>query len=104
MTITLNKKIKTYYEEIIMNIKTTVAAVTVLSALSFGAFAAESVNADQAQNLQSVGTISVSGVAGSPMDIRQQLNAKADAQGASAYRVIEAYNNGNYHATAELYK
>ncbi|CAX61590.1 MULTISPECIES: peroxide/acid stress response protein YhcN [Erwinia] len=87
-----------------MNIKTTVAAVTVLSALSFGAFAAESVNADQAQNLQSVGTISVSGVAGSPMDIRQQLNAKADAQGASAYRVIEAYNNGNYHATAELYK
>jgi hypothetical protein len=103
-TITLNKKIKTYYEEIIMNIKTTVAAVTVLSALSFGAFAAESVNADQAQNLQSVGTISVSGVAGSPMDIRQQLNAKADAQGASAYRVIEANNNGNYHATAELYK
>lgn len=87
-----------------MNIKTTVAAVTVLSALSFGAFAAESVNADQAQNLQSVGTISVSGVAGSPMGIRQQLNAKADAQGASAYRVIEAYNNGNYHATAELYK
>ena len=87
-----------------MNIKTTVAAVTLLSALSFGAFAAESVNADQAQNLQSVGTISVSGVAGSPMDIRQQLNAKADAQGASAYRVIEAYNNGNYHATAELYK
>lgn len=87
-----------------MNIKTTFAAVTVLSALSFGAFAAESVNADQAQNLQSVGTISVSGVAGSPMDIRQQLNAKADAQGASAYRVIEAYNNGNYHATAELYK
>lgn len=87
-----------------MNIKITFAAVTVLSALSFGAFAAESVNADQAQNLQSVGTISVSGVAGSPMDIRQQLNAKADAQGASAYRVIEAYNNGNYHATAELYK
>lgn len=87
-----------------MNIKTTFAAVTILSALSFGAFAAESVNADQAQNLQSVGTISVSGVAGSPMDIRQQLNAKADAQGASAYRVIEAYNNGNYHATAELYK
>ena len=87
-----------------MNVKTTVAAASLLSLLSFGAFAAESVNADQAQNLQSVGTISVSGVAGSPMDIRQQLNAKADAQGASAYRVIEAYNNGNYHATAELYK
>lgn len=87
-----------------MNIKTTLAAVSLLSTLSFGAFAAESVNADQAQNLQSVGTISVSGVAGSPMDIKQKLSDKADAQGASAYRVIEAYNNDTYHATAELYK
>lgn len=87
-----------------MNIKTTVAALSILSTLSFNAFAAESVNADQAQNLQSVGTVSVSGVGGSPMDIRHALNQKADAQGATAYRVVEAYNNGNYHATAELYK
>lgn len=87
-----------------MNIKTTVATLSLLSALSFGAFAAESVNADQAQNLQSVGTISVSGVSGSPMSIRQELNQKADAQGASAYRVVEARIDGNYHATAELYK
>ncbi|MEM6052693.1 peroxide/acid stress response protein YhcN [Erwinia sp. P7711] len=87
-----------------MNIKTTIATLSLLSTLSFGAFAAESVNADQAQNLQSVGTISVSGVAGAPMDIKQKLSDKADAQGASAYHVIEAYNNGNYHATAELYK
>lgn len=48
--------------------------------------------------------ISVSGIAGAPTDIRQQLSQKADEQGAKAYRVIEAYNNGNYHATAELYK
>ena len=87
-----------------MNVKTTVATFGLLSALSFGVFAAESVNADQAKNLQSVGVISVSGVGGSPMDIRQALNTKADAQGASAYRVVEAYNNGNWHATAELYK
>lgn len=87
-----------------MNVKTTIATLSILSTLSFGAFAAESVNAQQAQNLQSAGTISVSGVAGSPMDINQQLNEKAEQQGAKAYRVIEAYNNGNYHATAELYK
>ncbi len=87
-----------------MNIKNSIATLSVLSALSFGAFAAESVNADQAQNLQSVGTITVSGIAGSPMEINQQLNQKADAKGARAYRVIEAYNEGNYHATAELYK
>ncbi|WP_343464025.1 peroxide/acid stress response protein YhcN [Pantoea sp.] len=87
-----------------MNIKTTIAAVSILSALSFGAVAAESINAEQAMNLQSVGTVSVSGVGGSPMDIRQQLNAKAEQQGASAYRVIEANTGDSYHATAQLYK
>lgn len=87
-----------------MNVKTTIAALSVLSALSFGAFAAESINAEQAANLQPAGTISVSGIGGSPMEIHQQLNAKAEQQGAKAYRVIEAYNDNSYHATAELYK
>ncbi|MEJ4046042.1 peroxide/acid stress response protein YhcN [Erwinia sp. SLM-02] len=87
-----------------MNVKTTIAAVSVLSALSFGSFAAESVNATQAQNLQSIGVVSVSGIAGSPMDIRQALDSKATEKGASAYRVIESYQNGNWHATAEIYK
>lgn len=87
-----------------MNVKTTIATLSVLSALSFGAFAADSINAEQAANLQPIGTISVSGVGGSPMDIHQQLNAKADAEGAKAYRVIEANNDNAYHATAELYK
>ncbi|KKB03616.1 peroxide/acid stress response protein YhcN [Pantoea anthophila] len=86
-----------------MNVKTTIAALSVFSALSFSSVAAESITASQAQDLQAVGTISVSGVAGSPMDIRQKLSDKADQQGAKAYRVIEAYNNGNYHATAALY-
>lgn len=87
-----------------MNVKTTIATLSVLSALSFGSFAAESINAEQAANLQPAGTISVSGIGGSPMEIRQQLNAKAEQQGAKAYRVIEAYNDNSYHATAELYK
>ena len=87
-----------------MNIKTTIATASLLSMLSFGAFAAESINAEQAQNLQPIGTVSVSGVAGSPMDIRQALQEKADRQGASAYRIIEARANDNYHVTAELYK
>lgn len=87
-----------------MNVKTTLTALSVMSALSFGAFAAESINAEQAKTLQSAGTISVSGNAGTPMDIRQQLNDKAEQQGAKAWRVIEAYNNDHYHVTAELYK
>ena len=47
--------------------------------------------------------ITVSGVAAAPSDIRRALSDKADA-GATAYRVIEARNDGNFHATAEIYK
>ncbi|AUX74080.1 peroxide/acid stress response protein YhcN [Erwinia pyrifoliae] len=87
-----------------MNIKTTIAALGMLSTLSFSAFAAQSVNTDQIKGLQPIGVVSVSGVSGSSMDIRQALNDKAREKGASAYRVIENYQNGNWHATAELYK
>lgn len=38
-----------------MNVKTTIATLSVLSALSFGAFAADSINAEQAKNLQPMG-------------------------------------------------
>ncbi|MDU6411363.1 MAG: peroxide/acid stress response protein YhcN [Yersiniaceae bacterium] len=87
-----------------MNIKTTIAAASTLSALSFGAFAAQSIDATQAASLQSMGTISVSGVSAAPSDVRQALSEKADNKGAKAYRVVEAYINGNYHATAEIYQ
>ncbi|OKB67311.1 hypothetical protein BHU62_07410 [Serratia marcescens] len=87
-----------------MNMKTTLAALGLLSVVSFGASAAQLVTDVQTANLQSLGTITVSGVAGAPTDIRQALSEKADKQGATAYRVIEARNEGNYHATAEIYK
>jgi len=87
-----------------MNMKATLAAISLMSALSFGASAATLITNDQAADLQSVGTISASGVTGAPSDIRQALSDKADKQGAKAYRVIEAYENGNWHATAEIYK
>ncbi len=71
--------------------------------LSFGAFAAQSIDATQAAKLQPAGVITVS-VAAAPSDIRQALSDKADAKGATAYRVIEARNDGSFHATAEIYK
>ena len=75
------------------------------SVLSFGASAAvHQVNADQAQGLQSMGSISVNEVAGSPMDIRQALAEKAEKAGASSYRVTELNTGDHWHATAELYK
>ena len=87
-----------------MKIKTTVAALSVLSVLSFGAFAADSINAEQAQSRQSIGTVSVGAIGTSPMDMNAMLNKKAQEQGASSYRVIEARTGDHWHATAELYK
>lgn len=87
-----------------MKIKTTLSILGMLSALSFGAFAADSINADQATNRQQMGTISVGAVGSSPMDMNEMLNRKAQQQGASSYRIIEARSGAHWHATAELYK
>ncbi|HDR2861428.1 TPA: peroxide/acid stress response protein YhcN [Enterobacter asburiae] len=87
-----------------MKIKTTVAALSVLSVLSFGAFAADSINADQAQSRQVIGTVSVGAISTPPMDMNAMLNKKAEEQGASSYRIIEARTGDHWHATAELYK
>ena len=84
--------------------KTTIAALSILSVLSFGAFAADSIGIDQAQNREAIGTVSVGSVGASPMDVKAMLNQKAEQQGASAYRVIEARIGNSSHATAELYK
>ena len=87
-----------------MKIKTTVAALSILSVMSFGAFAADVINSEQAQGREAIGTVSVGAEASSPMDMRAELNKKAEEQGASSYRIIEARTGDHWHATAELYK
>ena len=81
-----------------------IASLGLASVLSFGASAAEQISAEQAQSLQSMGTISVSQVGSSPMDMDSKLSAKAEKEGASSYRIIEARSGDTWHATAELYK
>ncbi len=87
-----------------MNIKTIIAALSLFSLMTFGASAAELITHQPPENLQPAGTITVSGVGGSPMDYRALLSQKADAQGAQAYRIIEAHTGDSWHVTAELYK
>ncbi|EQA3416873.1 peroxide/acid stress response protein YhcN [Cronobacter dublinensis] len=83
----------------------TIAALGLASVLSFGASAAvQQVNAQQAQNLQPMGSVSVTQLTSSPMDVRQQLAAKAEKEGASSYRITELTQGDHWHATAELYK
>lgn len=82
-----------------------IASLGLASLLSFGASAAaHQVDADQAQSLQPMGSISVSQVGSDPMDMSSALAAKAAQEGASSYRITEARTGDHWHATAELYK
>ncbi|HBZ14594.1 YdgH/BhsA/McbA-like domain containing protein [Pantoea sp. NPDC088449] len=88
-----------------MKTKLAIAVLSLASVLSFGASAASLVSNEQAEQLQSLNqTISVSGVDGDQTNVRQELSQKADAQGASHYRIIENNRGDTFHVTAELYK
>lgn len=78
-----------------MKTRTALPLMAVLSAVSFGAFAANSIPLQQAQDLPPMGSVSVSGIDGAPSDIHQALNQVADVKGARAYHVTEAYEHGN---------
>ncbi len=71
----------------------TFAAVLALTSLSFGTFAAE----------QQIGTVSVSG-AKTLSGFESQVAAKAQAAGASSYRIVSATGDNQLRGTAVLYK
>ena len=74
---------------------------------SFTALAATPVDQDQAQGLQSIGSVSVSNARGSLDDATRQLSQKAEEMGASHYRVIGVENPGDsslWRGTAEIYR
>ena len=84
-----------------------VIAAALIATASFATMAAQEVSPEQATKLQSMGVISLSNVSGSPTDVESALNAKADTDGASHYRIIGISNPGdssNYSASAEIYR
>jgi len=91
-----------------MKTKSLIAIAALTSALSFGASAASLVSNQQAETLQPLNqTISISGHDGDQTNIRQALSQKADAQGASHYRVIGVQNPGDssmWSGSAEIYR
>ena len=83
-------------------IKYAVAAVA-LSALSFGAFAAEPVTNAQAQTLNKIGVVSAEGA--TTLDgLEAKLAEKASAAGASGYTITSANPNNKLSGTAVIYK
>lgn len=64
-----------------MKTKYIIASLGLATLLSFGANAAvHQVNAEQAQNLQPMGTISVSQIGSTPMDMRRRSSLKPKKQ------------------------
>ncbi|WP_239954258.1 DUF1471 domain-containing protein [Pantoea sp. Z09] len=86
---------------------TVILAGALLASASFSSLAATPVDQQQAQNLQSIGSVSVSNARGSLDDATRQLSQKAEEMGASHYRVIGVENPGDsslWRGTAEIYR
>lgn len=84
-----------------------VIAATLLAATSFSTLAATQVEQSQAAELHSIGTVSVNGVRGTLDDATRHLAKKADAMGASSFRVIGANTPGDssfWSGNAEIYR
>ncbi|KHN54461.1 multiple stress resistance protein BhsA [Pectobacterium fontis] len=78
------------------------AAAAVLSALSFGASAADLVSSQQAQGLEKVGVVSAT--ARNLDSLQAQLAQKAEKAGASAFTITSATGDNQLRGTAVIYK
>lgn len=79
------------------------AAATAIALTSFATLAAEPINSQQADSLTATGVVSA-GHATTLSSLEKKLAAKADAQGASSYRIISAGGNNMLSGTAIIYK
>lgn len=86
-----------------MNTMKTLMIAATMATISTSAFAAEKIErADP--SLEKIATISVLG-ASSPNELDQKLAQKADALGATKYRIImNSSNDNSERGTAEIYK
>ncbi len=98
-----------------MKSRVSIVALGILSLISFNTSATESSKAlaptfaflstdTQATGRQTMGTISIIGINGSPSDVSEALASRTEKQDAGHFRFIEAHVSNNWHATAELYR
>lgn len=79
------------------------ATAAAIAMTSFATFAAEPVDLQQATSLTASGVVSA-GHATTLSSLEAKLAAKAEAQGASSYRIISAGGNNMLSGTAVIYK
>ena len=79
------------------------AAAIALSALSFGAFAAQPVTSAQAESMNKIGVVSADGA--TTLDgLEAKLAEKAAAAGATGYSITSAVGKDKMSGTAVIYK
>jgi hypothetical protein len=84
-----------------------VITAALLTAASFSALAATEVNRSEASGLQSMGTVTVSGITGSPEDAISAVEQKAMDEGAGHYRIIgidTPSDSSQQRVNAEIYR
>ena len=84
------------------NIKYAAAAIA-LSALSFGAFAAQPVTSAQPESMNKNGVVSEEGET-TRDGLEAKLAEKAEAAGATGYSITSANSNNKLSGTAVIYK
>jgi len=101
------KRFPESWQEFAMTKLSAIFAAAVLAATSFSTLAATQVDESQSQNLQQMGTVSVSGVHGSFDDATARLAQKAEQMGAGHYRIIRTETPGDsslWSGNAEIYR
>ncbi|MGE4801009.1 YdgH/BhsA/McbA-like domain containing protein [Yersinia hibernica] len=87
-----------------MSLLKNLAVALVVTGVSFGAMAAKEITKEEAKNYEKIGTISTSGEATSPMDVKQELSKLADEKGGKYYVIIAEREKTKFDADADVYK
>lgn len=91
-----------------MKLVKTLTTTLVLTAVSFGALAAEELTREQAeqQKLIKIGSVSTDSQVSAPTDAKGELSRKADELGGRYYVIIAGRqtDGGKVNATADVYK
>lgn len=87
-----------------MTLLKNLAVALVVTGVSFGAMAAKEITKEEAKNYEKIGTVSTSGEATSPMDVKHELSKLADEKGGKYYLIIAEREKGKFAADAEVYK
>lgn len=87
-----------------MNVLKNLAVALVVTGVSFGAMAAKEITKEEAKNYEKIGTITTSGQATSPMDVKQELSKLADEKGGKYYVIIAEREKKKFDVDAEVYK